>query len=57
MIIDGGEDIHLSELRALFDAQLARFNHPRPIAMLEALPKTTLGKVQRAGVRAMLGAH
>lgn len=36
-----------SALRAAFDAKLARFKHPRRIVVLEALPKTALGKVRK----------
>ena len=36
-----------SALRAAFDAKLARFKHPRRIVVLDALPKTALGKVRR----------
>lgn len=57
VVAQPGCSINEPELRALFDAQLARFKHPRRIVVLEALPKTALGKVQRAGVRAMLGAR
>lgn len=49
-----GHHIDESELRALFDAQLARFKHPRRIVVLQALPKTALGKVQRPALREML---
>ena len=31
-----------------FEARLARFKHPRRIVVLDALPKTALGKVQKA---------
>ncbi len=36
-----------SALRAAFDAKLARFKHPRRIVVLDALPKTALGKVRK----------
>ncbi len=36
-----------SALHAAFDAKLARFKHPRRIVVLEALPKTALGKVRK----------
>ena len=52
-----GHGIDESALRALFDAQLARFKHPRHILVVPALPKTALGKVQRVQVREMLGAR
>jgi fatty-acyl-CoA synthase len=37
-----------ARLRAAFDAALARFKHPRRIVVLDALPKTALGKVRKA---------
>lgn len=43
-----GADIDLGALRSRFDAALARFKHPRRIVVLDALPKTALGKVQRS---------
>ncbi len=39
--------IDLPGLRALFDAQLARYKHPRRIDLVETLPRTALGKVQK----------
>jgi len=35
-------------IRASYESKLARFKHPRRILVLEALPKTALGKVQKA---------
>ena len=35
-------------LRALFHARLARFKHPQSVVVAAGLPKTALGKVQRA---------
>ena len=32
----------------LFEGQLARFKHPRQVVFVEALPKSALGKVQKA---------
>ena len=37
-------------LQALFDARLARFKHPRRARVVDALPKTALGKLQRAAL-------
>ena len=42
-----GQRIDEAELRALFDARLARYKHPRRIVVVDALPKTALGKVQK----------
>ncbi len=43
-----GSEIDLARLQAAFDASLARFKHPRRIVVLDALPKTALGKVRKA---------
>ncbi len=45
-----GRTVDEAALRALFDARLARFKHPRRLVVAEALPKTALGKVQRAAL-------
>ena len=37
-------------LQALFDARLARFKHPHRVLVVDALPKTALGKLQRAAL-------
>jgi fatty-acyl-CoA synthase len=38
----------------LFEGRLARFKHPKRVLFCEALPKTALGKVQKAGLLAGL---
>jgi fatty-acyl-CoA synthase len=43
-----GRSLDRAALQALFDARLARFKHPRRVQVVAALPKTALGKVQRA---------
>ena len=43
-----GCDIDIERLQAAFAATLARFKHPRRIVVLDALPKTALGKVRKA---------
>jgi fatty-acyl-CoA synthase len=43
-------------LQALFDARLARFKHPRRVVLLASLPRTALGKVQRAALARQLAA-
>ena len=45
---DGGN------IMALFEDKLARYKHPRRIVFLPALPKTALGKVKKAELRALL---
>ena len=36
----------------LFDGRLARFKHPRRVVFMDELPKTALGKVQKAALKA-----
>jgi fatty-acyl-CoA synthase len=43
-----GHVIDTGRLQALFAERLARFKHPRRIVVLDALPKTALGKVRKA---------
>ncbi len=50
-----GRALDRAALQALFDARLARFKHPRRVVVLVALPKTALGKVQRAQLAALIG--
>ncbi|MEP7281174.1 MAG: AMP-binding protein [Rubrivivax sp.] len=50
-----GHAIDAGALQALFDARLARYKHPRRIVVVEALPKTALGKVARAALVRALG--
>ena len=48
LVAQPGVEPDLDALRALFDTRLARFKHPRRIVVVDALPKTALGKVQKA---------
>lgn len=48
LVPHAGRAIDEAALQALFDQRLARFKHPRRIVVAERLPKTALGKVQRA---------
>ena len=52
-----GRVVDTALLQALFDDRLARFKHPRRIVVVPALPKTALGKVQRAVLAAGLQAQ
>ncbi|GAB4039268.1 MAG: AMP-binding protein [Rubrivivax sp.] len=49
-----GRSVDEAALQALFEARLARFKHPRRIVRADTLPKTALGKVQRADLAAQL---
>lgn len=51
-----GARIDRLALQAHFDHQLARFKHPRRIQLLESLPRTALGKVQKDLLRRALAA-
>jgi fatty-acyl-CoA synthase len=43
-----GKAVDIGRLQSAFAATLARFKHPRRIVVLDALPKTALGKVRKA---------
>ncbi len=49
-----GAAIDLAALRAHFNQHLARYKHPQTIIVAQHLPKTALGKVQKAALRALL---
>jgi fatty-acyl-CoA synthase len=51
-----GRTLDRAALQALFDARLARFKHPRRVQVVAALPRTALGKVQRAALLQALSA-
>ncbi|MDO8371127.1 MAG: AMP-binding protein, partial [Polaromonas sp.] len=45
-----GADLDAAQVLQLFEGRLARFKHPKRVLFCEALPKTALGKVQKAGL-------
>lgn len=45
-------ELDVADVMKLFDGKLARFKHPKRVIFAEALPKTALGKVQKAGLAA-----
>ena len=51
-----GAEIDAAEVMRLFEGRLARFKHPKRVLFCDALPKTALGKVQKAGLLDCLGA-
>jgi len=55
VVARSGAEIDAARLQALFDGLVARFKQPRRIVVLEALPKTALGKVQRVALAQALG--
>ena len=50
VVVRPGRTLDRTALQALFDARLARFKHPRQVQVVPALPRTALGKVQRAAL-------
>jgi fatty-acyl-CoA synthase len=52
-----GADLDAAAVMQLFEGRLARFKHPKRIVFCEALPKTALGKVQKAGLLAGINAQ
>jgi fatty-acyl-CoA synthase len=54
IVLRPGREYDDARLRALFDARLARFKHPRRVLVLESLPKTALGKVRKDTLAASL---
>jgi fatty-acyl-CoA synthase len=44
------------EVLALLEGRVARYKHPRAVIFVDALPRTALGKVQKAGVREIAAA-
>jgi fatty-acyl-CoA synthase len=55
VVLRPGMALDEAALRHLFEAKLARFKHPRRVVVCESLPKTALGKVQRAALARCLG--
>ena len=49
-----GGVIDLPGLQSQFTQRLARFKHPRRTLLLDAVPRTALGKVQKSALRALL---
>lgn len=45
-----GSELDAAGVLQLFEGRLARFKHPKRVLFCEALPKTALGKVQKAGL-------
>jgi fatty-acyl-CoA synthase len=45
-----GSELDAAGVQQLFEGRLARFKHPKRVLFCEALPKTALGKVQKAGL-------
>jgi fatty-acyl-CoA synthase len=53
VVVPGG-DFEPAAVLAHFEGRLARFKHPREVVAIEALPRTALGKIAIATLRAMV---
>ncbi|MBU6259954.1 MAG: AMP-binding protein [Burkholderiales bacterium] len=56
LVARGGAAVDVAGLRAMLEVRLARFKQPRRIVVVAALPRTALGKLQRAALAAQLEA-
>jgi fatty-acyl-CoA synthase len=52
---DAGDE-WVASLQAFLDGRLARYKWPRRWLRVQALPKTALGKVQKAAIKTLLDA-
>ncbi len=54
VVLRPGMPLDEAALQRLLDGRLARFKHPRRVLVCQSLPKTALGKVQRAALARQL---
>jgi fatty-acyl-CoA synthase len=52
-----GATLERQQVLALFDGRLARFKHPKDVLVVDALPRTALGKVRKEEVRQLVAAR
>jgi fatty-acyl-CoA synthase len=52
-----GATLTRERVLALFSDRLARFKHPKDVLVVDALPRTALGKVRKNDVRQLVGAR
>ncbi|MCM2252966.1 MAG: AMP-binding protein [Ramlibacter sp.] len=50
----GGATIEPARVLALFEGRLARFKHPKDVLVVDALPRTAIGKISKEAVRGMV---
>lgn len=53
LVVDKNSNITLEEIKSFLKDKLASFKHPKKILIVESLPKTELGKVQKEKLREM----
>jgi fatty-acyl-CoA synthase len=49
-----GSELTGEQVRQLLEGRIARYKQPREVVLVDALPKTALGKVRKEDVRKML---
>ncbi|PWS38991.1 hypothetical protein DFH01_07035 [Falsiroseomonas bella] len=54
VVVPAAENFDAASVLAHFEGRIARFKHPRAVVTLPALPRTALGKVAVAELRAMV---
>lgn len=54
VVSNTGRPLDEAHIASAYAGRLARFKHPRRIVQWDALPKTALGKVQKAALTAQL---
>ena len=51
VVVPAAGKVSLAEVTAVMDGQLARFKHPKAVINVDALPRNTMGKVQKKLLR------
>jgi len=51
VVPDGGQPLSEEAIIADISVKLAKFKQPKKVIFLEALPRNTMGKVQKAALR------
>jgi fatty-acyl-CoA synthase len=54
---DGAGELSLARIQSFCDGRLAPFKIPTRIAILDALPRGVLGKIDKVTLRARFAAH
>ncbi|MGB0661584.1 MAG: malonate--CoA ligase [Mangrovicoccus sp.] len=51
LVAEAGAELDLEAIEAALGGELARFKQPKALRVIEALPRNTMGKVQKAALR------
>jgi fatty-acyl-CoA synthase len=57
VVLAPGRSLTCEQVTGLFHDRLAAYKHPRHVVFLDALPRTTSGKIDRARLRALTARH